>query len=175
MATSSRYPAARLLSPTNTSRELMPGDVALGLAGDQLKTLLGSCVAVILTDPRRTVGAMCHIVHVGRVSSSNQGNTAYGDEAMHEMFRLLTSVGVIPGRCHAFVYGGGNMFPHLFNANHVGANNARWVMDYLKQQGIQVVEESLGGSGYRKVCWEVGHGDPWVETVLVSEEMPDGR
>ena len=38
--------------------DLMPGDVALGTAGDQLKTLLGSCVSVILTDPRRTVGAM---------------------------------------------------------------------------------------------------------------------
>ena len=38
----------------------------LGYAGDRMKTLLGSCVAVILTDQRRTVGTMCHIVHVGR-------------------------------------------------------------------------------------------------------------
>ena len=35
--------------------ELLPGDTALGYAGDRMKTLLGSCVAVILTDPRRTV------------------------------------------------------------------------------------------------------------------------
>jgi chemotaxis protein CheD len=30
---------------------LHPGDVVLGLRGDRLQTLLGSCVAVVLTDP----------------------------------------------------------------------------------------------------------------------------
>lgn len=168
-----RYPTTRPLAANAVAKELMPGDVALGQAGDHLKTLLGSCVSVILTDPRRTVGAMCHIVHVGQANAANRGNTAYGEEAMQEMFRLLTGVGIIPNRCHAFVYGGGNMFPHLFNQNHVGANNAKWTLEYLSQQGIPVVEESLGGAGYRKVFWEVGHGDPWVETVLVSGEVDD--
>ena len=54
-----------LTKPVVGPLELMPGDVAIGQAGDQFKTLLGSCVSVVLTDPRRTVGAMCHIVHVG--------------------------------------------------------------------------------------------------------------
>ena len=153
----------------------MPGDVAIAFAGDQLKTLLGSCVSVILTDPRRTVGAMCHIVHVGRSTEANEGNTAYGHEAMRKMFQLLADVGLPGGQCEAFVYGGGNMFPHLFTVNHVGANNTKWVLDFLSHQDIKIVETSVGGSGYRKVFWEVGHGDPWVETVLVSEGLSDGR
>ena len=37
---------------------LNPGDVAVGQRGDRLETLLGSCVAIVLTDPRRTIGAM---------------------------------------------------------------------------------------------------------------------
>ena len=72
--------------------ELMPGDVALGRKGDRLKTLLGSCISVILTDPRRTVGAMCHIVHVGKPNAANQHNTAFGIVAMDEMFHRLQSV-----------------------------------------------------------------------------------
>ena len=84
-------------------RELMPGDVALGLVGDQLKTLLGSCVSVILTDPRRTVGVMSHIVHVGIANAANQGNTAYGDPAMQAMFKLLLARGVAPTLCEAYV------------------------------------------------------------------------
>lgn len=154
-------------------QELMPGDVALGFAGDQLKTLLGSCVSVILTDPRRTVGAMCHIVHVSRPNSANSHNAAYGVVAMHEMFRLLQTIGVIPGRCHAFVYGGGNMFPHLLTADNVGAKNARWVMRYLHEHGIEVVDYSLEGAGYRKVSWTVGKTDPLVEMVMVQPEVPD--
>ena len=68
---------------------LHPGDVVCGVRGDRLETLLGSCVAVILTDPRRTVGTMCHIVHVGRPNHANLGNTAYGEVAMQAMFDRL--------------------------------------------------------------------------------------
>ncbi|MDP3653470.1 MAG: chemotaxis protein CheD [Rhodoferax sp.] len=146
--------------------ELMPGDVALGLAGDQLKTLLGSCVSVILTDPRRTVAAMCHIVHVGRPNASNACNTAYGEVAMDEMFVRLLAVGLPPTRCQAYVFGGGNMFPQMYNATHVGGNNVEWVLDFLHDHGIAVVGHCLGGNGYRKVSWTVGLGEPLAETVF---------
>lgn len=145
--------------------ELMPGDVALGLAGDQFKTLLGSCVSVILTDPRRTVGVMCHIVHVGRPNLANASNTAFGEVAMQDMFDRLLGVGIPPTRCHAYVYGGGNMFPQMFSTTHVGAKNAEWVLDYLHDYGIAVVDEQLGGNGYRKVSWTVGREAPVIETV----------
>lgn len=145
--------------------DLMPGHVALGLVGDQLKTLLGSCVSVILTDPRRTVGAMCHIVHVGPPNAANAHNTAYGEVAMHAMFDQLIGVGILPQRCHAYVYGGGNMFPQLFSTTHVGAKNATWVLDYLDGCGITVVEHDVEGSTYRKVAWTVGSGKPEVEAV----------
>jgi chemotaxis protein CheD len=159
-----KTPAAPVATGT-AARELMPGHVALGRAGDVLKTLLGSCVSVILTDPRRTVGVMCHIVHVGRPNATNLHNTAYGEVAMQDMFDRLVGIGIPPQRCQAYVYGGGNMFPQMFTTTHVGANNARWVMDFLHDHGIVVVGESLGGTGYRKVSWTVGRDVPVVETV----------
>lgn len=158
-----------------TAVELMPGDVALGLAGDQLKTLLGSCVSVILTDPRRTVAAMCHIVHVGRPHASNARNTAYGEVAMDAMFARLMAVGLPPTRCQAYVFGGGNMLPQMYNATHVGVNNVEWVLDFLHDQGIAVVDHCLGGNGYRKVSWTVGASEPLVETVFSELDTRDGR
>ncbi len=155
----------KLVGTATASRELMPGDVALGRAGDVFKTLLGSCVSVILTDPRRTVGVMCHIVHVGRPNAANQRNTAYGEVAFQDMFDRLLGIGIPATRCQAYVYGGGNMFPQMFTTTHVGANNARWVMDFLHHHGIVVVGQSLGGTGYRKVYWTVGRDLPVVETV----------
>jgi chemotaxis protein CheD len=152
-----------------TAAELMPGDVALGQAGDQLKTLLGSCVAVILTDPRRTVGAMCHIVHVGQANAANSRNTAYGSVAMREVFARLRSVGIEPTKCEAYLFGGGNMFPTTFRAQHVGDNNVGWVLDFLDAHGIPVVNHCLGGNGYRKVSWTVGSGEPVVETVMAEQ------
>ncbi len=148
--------------------ELLPGDVALGQSGDQLKTLLGSCVSVILTDPRRTVGVMCHIVHVGHPNVSNQYNTAYGAVAMAEMTRRLYAIGFTPRACEAYVVGGGNMFPSLFTHHHVGTNNIDWVMGYLRHQKIPVLKEDLGGAGYRKLVWTVGPAEPVVQTVFSS-------
>lgn len=157
------------------ARELMPGDVALGQSGDQLKTLLGSCVSVILTDPRRTVGAMCHIVHVGKPNAANRRNTAYGTVAMDDMFAKLRAVGVNPAMCQAYVFGGGNMFPQLFGGTHVGSSNANWVLDFLEHHGIRVVDHSLSGNGYRKVSWTVGPEEPVVETVFAEQGSAHGR
>ncbi|MDD5028872.1 MAG: chemotaxis protein CheD [Rhodoferax sp.] len=145
--------------------ELLPGDVALGHSGDTLKTLLGSCVSVILTDPRRTVGVMCHIVHVGHPNAANQHNTAYGSVAMAEMARRLFAIGFAPRSCLAYVVGGGNMFPGLVTHHHVGLNNIDWVMGYLAHHKIPVLQENLGGNGYRKLSWTVGPDGPLVETI----------
>jgi len=150
-------------------RELMPGDVVFARAGEKLKTLLGSCVAVILTDPRRTLATMCHIVHVGKANAANRGNTAFGEEAMTAMFNLLLGAGVVPRLCDAYVYGGGNMFPNLIHGRTVGDNNLYWVLDCLEHEGIRVVGHDMGAAGYRKVHWEVGPQEPTVELVPVEE------
>jgi chemotaxis protein CheD len=154
------------VAPSVATVELMPGDVTIGLAGEQFKTLLGSCVSVILTDPRRTVGTMCHIVHVGVPNAANRHNTAYGVVAMHEMFTRLRARAVNPRMCEAYVYGGGNMFPQLFREKHVGANNVEWVLHYLDAHDVRVLHQDVGGTGYRKVNWTVGQQHPEVETVL---------
>lgn len=146
--------------------ELMPGDVVMGFAGDQVRTLLGSCVSVILTDPRRTVAAMCHFVHSSLPNASNTGNTAYAVEAMRDMFARLTDVGVTPTLCEAYVFGGGNMFPEFAVKRHIGENNADWALDYLQSKGIPVVDSCLGGNGYRKVFWTIGPEEPLVETIF---------
>jgi chemotaxis protein CheD len=155
--------------------ELMPGDLAIGDVGDHMKTLLGSCVTVILTDPRRTVGAMCHIVHVGKPNAANVNNTAFGSVAMHDMFAHLRAKGVNPGMCEAYVFGGGNMFPQIFSAKHVGSSNAEWVLDYLHAHRIPIVDHCLGGNGYRKVSWTVGATDPLVETVFAEQGAVNDR
>jgi len=107
---------------------LHPGDVALGLEGDRLETLLGSCVAIVITDPRRTVGVMCHIVHSRPAPSTALATAAYADVALATMVDLLQQRGITARLCEAYVYGGGNMFPQLEQGSSVADDNAtgRW-------------------------------------------------
>jgi chemotaxis protein CheD len=148
---------------------LHPGDVACGVQGDRFETLLGSCVAVVLSDPRRTVGAMCHIVHAGR-SHGGPGpgsprDSSWGDVALDTMYALLRQHGIEPRLCEAFVYGGGNMFPGLFTGPHVGASNARWTLEALAAHGVRLLHQDLGGARYRRLAWTVGPDAPHVTAV----------
>lgn len=145
---------------------LHPGDVACGVRGDCFETLLGSCIAVVLTDPRRTVGAMCHIVHSTSGGSAPR-DSAWGDVALDLMYDLLRARGITPRLCEAYVYGGGNMFPGLCATEHVGANNARWVLHALALDGVRVLAQDVGGNTYRRLSWTVGAAAPQVTAVAV--------
>lgn len=164
MRSSACAAASPSASPVHT---LHPGDVVCAGQGERLETLLGSCVAIVLTDPRRTVGAMCHIVHASRAPAADPGNAAYADAALATLYRLLRSRGIVPALCDAYVYGGGNMFPDLFTQSHVGESNARWVLEALALDGVRVLQHDLGGRSYRRIAWTVGPTAPRVTAVSV--------
>ena len=146
---------------------LHPGDLACGVRGDRFVTLLGSCVAVVLTDPRRTVGTMCHIVH-STPNQSVQRDSTWGDVALDLMYEMLRERGIEPRLCEAYVYGGGNMFPSLFQGSgHVGSSNARWTLEALALDGVRVLHHDLGGNTYRRLSWTVGPDAPQVTAVAV--------
>lgn len=151
----------------SVTHTLHPGDVACVTRGERLVTLLGSCVAVVMTDPRRTVGAMCHIVHTNTnaLQTTTQRDSAWGDVALDVMYGLLRERGITPQLCEAYVYGGGNMFPGQFGAGHVGECNAHWTLQALAADGVRVLHQDLGGHSYRKLAWTVGPGQPEVTAV----------
>ncbi|MEY3252336.1 MAG: hypothetical protein RL227_1309 [Pseudomonadota bacterium] len=153
----------------STVHTLHPGDVVCAPRGDRLVTLLGSCVAVVLTDPRRTIGAMCHIVHSSHIDNATQSqrDSTWGDVALEVMYEQLRERGISPHLCEAYVYGGGNMFPDQFNERHVGASNARWALHAMATDGLRVLHHDLGGTSYRKLAWTVGPGAPEVTAVPV--------
>ncbi|WP_338416391.1 chemotaxis protein CheD [uncultured Sphaerotilus sp.] len=144
---------------------LHPGDVALGLRGDRLETLLGSCVAIVLTDPRRTVGTMCHIVTSRPATTMRTASGAQADVALQTMERLLQSRGFVAARCEAYVFGGGNMFPGLVSGPSVGDANVQWAERALAELGTRVLSVDVGGHVYRRLRWTVGPQAPQVEAV----------
>lgn len=146
---------------------LHPGDVVCADRGDRLETLLGSCVAIVLTDPRRTVGVMCHIVHSKPAVGGACGGSAHAGVALEHMHALLRARGIEPLHCEAYVYGGGNMFPGIFKQSHVGDDNAQWALKALAQDAVPVLFQDVGGTSYRRLSWVVGPATPQVTAVPV--------
>lgn len=146
---------------------LLPGDVACADRGETLETLLGSCIAVLLMDGRRTVGAMCHIVHASEPRDAQDNPAAFANAAIDALYAALIQRGFTPRLCQAHVYGGGNMFPALVRGEHVGRRNAEAVLERLRQDGVQVVVRDLGGACYRRLRWTVGDAAPDLTAVDV--------
>lgn len=151
-------------------RFLHPGEVVCAERGEVLETLLGSCVAVILTDPARSVGAMCHIVHAGGSARADCiERAAYAADALAAMRRLLGDRGFNPAMCEAYVFGGGNMFPDLCATAHVGERNVRAVLDALALDSVRVLHCETGGSVRRRVRWTIGREAPQIHAASALE------
>ncbi len=148
---------------------LHPGDVALGVRGDRFETLLGSCIAIVLTDPMRTVGTMCHIVHSRRLTDDESPSAAYADIALNSMTALLQQHGITARLCEAYVYGGGNMFPQLDIVSDVGEANANWALNTLEDMCVKIIDVDVGGTAYRCLNWTVGFAPPQVVAVPVKD------
>ncbi len=157
-----------MASPKLTT--LLPGDVVMGERGDQLETLLGSCVAIVLTDSRRTLGVMCHIVHSGLASGRASGDTSFAEVALRRMCDLLQSRGIVPHLCEAYVYGGGDMFPQLAQPLSIGDDNAAWAVTALRAMGVRILALDLGGTVYRRLHWTVGPQDPQVTAISIETQ-----
>lgn len=148
---------------------LLPGDVVLGERGDQLDTLLGSCVSIILTDPRRTVGVMSHIVVPGRSGRCALRDDTRGAQALQTMTALLQGRGIVPALCEAYVFGGGNMFPQLTDGPQIGDDNVDWALHTLATLGVRVIGSDIGGTVCRRLSWTVGPEAPQVRAIPIQE------
>lgn len=153
--------------PGDVLHVLHPGDIAWGERGERFETLLGSCVAVVLTDPRRTFGAMCHIVHAMPAPASRRDDATYADAALRRLAERLRAQGLQPGQCEAYVYGGGNMFPQVYPQRPIGTRNVDWVLDALSANGVCVLQHDVGGNTYRRLRWTVGSEAPSVTAMPI--------
>ena len=94
-----------------------------------LKTLLGSCIGLVLYDRRNCVGGLAHIV-LPSASGSSESLGKYADTALPELIRLIVQMGGKSANLTAKMAGGANMFV-TSATNTIGAQ--------------KLVESSAGG------------------------------
>ncbi len=143
---------------------LQPGEYFVGGQGFRVRTLLGSCVSVILWHPGRRVGAMSHFLLPSRNVATDTLDGRYGDEAVELMCRDLRKQGVDPAACEARIAGGGEMFSTVAfrHGVHIGQNNGEMARRLLKERRIAVRAEDLFGQGYRQVVFDMTQGQVWI-------------
>lgn len=159
---------------------LQPGEYFVSDAECRMRTLLGSCISIIMWHRARRVGAMSHFLLSSRgadpVSELNtELDARYGTEAMCLMLRELKRLNVSATECQGKIFGGANMFPQQTQAgrSNVGQRNGETARDLLYSHGIPIVSESLFGVGHRQIIFDVKSGHVWARQLeLVDADQP---
>lgn len=141
---------------------LHPGEQRFGAAPGRMRTLLGSCVSVIVWHPATRSGGMCHALLPSRVRRPGEGlDGRYVDEAVEWMARTLLRQGVQPAACRTKLFGGGNMFAPPAADLDVGRRNVEAARRCLAERGFVVVREDVGGDRPRRLSFDLASGRVW--------------
>lgn len=157
------------LESSHSEIYLQPGEYLVAGQGCRIRTLLGSCVSIVLWHPQRRVGAMSHCLlpSRGRAALREHCDARYLDEAFSLILGDLAELRVPLAGCQAKIFGGGNMFPEHARSDqmHIGRKNGHMARRLIEAAGIPTVSEHLFGVGYRNIVFDTGSGDVWVRQV----------
>jgi chemotaxis protein CheD len=154
---------------------LEPGFVYVSAKGAVIRTVVGSCVAVCLWDSRLMVGGMNHFIYpvTGR---HDPRTTSYGNVALHVLVKMMHSeFGSRKVDLQAQMFGGAS--PMNLGKRSVGLENVAVGRAFLKNLGIRLVSEDVGGHLGRKILFDTATGqavilkvqqlrsDDWVKKI----------
>jgi chemotaxis protein CheD len=159
--------------------KIFPGQYFVTDRDIVLVTVLGSCVAACIRDTRAGVGGMNHFLlpDAARDLSPASRSARYGSFAMEVLINQLISHGANRKTMEAKVFGGGSVLPDL-RSSGVGESNARFIVDYLRKERIQVLAQDLLDDCARKIYFFPATGRVLVKklrslhnnTVLAREQ-----
>jgi len=148
--------------PKTTHICLHPGELVTGTSECRIHVLLGSCVSIVLWHPDTKIGVMSHAVVPTRVGKRGFPlDPRYSDEVLTLMVLNLEMHGIQPKECWARIYGGSSLHfptpehPHL---KDIGKRNGEIARKQLADYGIAIRGESLFGSCYRKLVFDIATG-----------------
>ncbi len=123
-----------------------------------LKTILGSCVGIILRDLERGVSGLAHIMLPARLRD-DASTGKYADSAIPALLRRLAGIGGRQSSLQALLVGGAQMFPMGDTTlASIGDQNVETSRRILQENRIPIVFEDTGGTSGRTVVYDNATG-----------------
>jgi chemotaxis protein CheD len=145
------------------SAKLLPGEYYVTTTGEQIATVLGSCVSACVRDRRTGIGGMNHFM---LPQDASQGTSAwgtavsaatrYGNVAMERLINDILKLGSSRDSLEVKLVGGGKVLGA--SAIDIGARNIDFVRKYVTDEGFLVAGEDLGDVFPRKVQYSPSTG-----------------
>ncbi len=154
------------------AKNIHPGGWAIE-SDRPIATLLGSCVAVCLFDPKLKLGGMNHFL---LPSSTGAGNSDIdvilnGDYSMEVLVNGLLGKGAKKARLIAKAFGGGTIISHI--KTEIGERNSAFAQEWLRCEGIPLVASDFNGPWSRKVVFVPNSGEVFCSRIPTTQASAD--
>lgn len=137
---------------------LWAGDLAVSRVPCRMITVLGSCVAVCLHDPRNRWGGMNHFM------LPTEGiNARHGPWAIEQLVQRLMKFGSRKEELIVKLFGGGAPLSCADPDRSVGAENVRTARRVLMEMGFSIAAQCVGTPAGMKIVFESWTGTAWVK------------
>jgi chemotaxis protein CheD len=144
---------------------LLPGQMHASAEPCRITTILGSCVAICLSDATRLAGGMNHFL-LPIAPGAEAESLRYADHATVALLEKLMAMGCRLENIAAKIFGGSALF-HSKSQYHesLGAKNVAAAIQLLGNAGIPIVAQETGGNHGRKVIFDTEEGVAWSRRV----------
>jgi chemotaxis protein CheD len=134
---------------------------------------LGSCLGITFYDPIKKMGAMAHSMLPDFDKARSKTNPhRFVNSSIHKMVEEFEKKGCPRTRIIAKLFGGAHMFSFINTDSvlNVGQKNIEMAVALLKELGIKVVGQEVGGTFGRTIEFNLDNGKVLVKTISWGEK-----
>jgi len=157
------------------ARNVNPGGWAIETLRP-ISTLLGSCVAVCLWDPKLALGGLNHFMlpKYEKTSNTDLDVLLCGNFCMEALMNGMLARGAQKNRLQAKAFGGGNVVSSLTGVS-IGERNSAFARDWLVREGIPLVASDFMGPWSRKVIFDPATGDAFCKRGQTNQSIAEAE
>ena len=149
---------------------VLPGEYYVTGSDELITTVLGSCVSACVRDQALGIGGMNHFMLPEHTSGDTpmwagtpvNAATRFGGYAMEYLINDILSRGGRRQHLEMKIFGGGRI---LASMTDVGSGNIRFIQEYARVEGLEIVGEDVGDIHPRKVVYAPASGRAWVRRL----------
>ncbi|MGF1546073.1 MAG: chemoreceptor glutamine deamidase CheD [Thiotrichales bacterium] len=151
--------------------KVLPGEYYVSSHDEMITTVLGSCVAACIRDKQGNIGGMNHfLLPLGDQASGGGWETTsvnasmrYGNFAMEHLINGILRSGVKRQSLEIKLFGGASVMQ--MTTSEVGRRNIDFVLSFLREEGLPVHSQDLGGTLPRKIMYHPLTGQALVKKL----------
>ncbi len=154
----------------NNNHYLRPGNIFAHREEYTVTTVLGSCVAVCLWDPKTGIGGINHYM-LPLWNGDGLASPRYGNIAIAKLIEKMLDLGADRDRLRAKVFGGGDVLKVTSSFMNIGARNVVLAQDLLRDERIPIISADTGGQHGRKLLFNTRTGVALIK--LLTKQIDD--